>query len=165
LYINAKYQIPNFKSPTIPSAGASTPPRQGGEAPDFAKASSGKPRGSSNKRGASPPDKGEYPAKRGEGVGVDFIEGYQTIDIRLEKYKEDFTTIDNACDCYLCLNHTKSYLRHLFAAGEPLATRLASMHNLRFYLNLMAKIRTAIQYDYFDEMVRNYRDYTPPASS
>jgi tRNA-guanine family transglycosylase len=53
----------------------------------------------------------------------------------------------------------------LFAAGEPLATRLASMHNLRFYLNLMAKIRTAIQYDYFDEMVRNYRDYTPPASS
>jgi queuine tRNA-ribosyltransferase len=88
------------------------------------------------------------------------VEGYSTIDIRLEKYKEDFTTIDNNCDCYLCLNHTKSYLRHLFAGGEPLAIRLASMHNLRFYLNLMKKIRTAIEYDYFGEMARGYKDYS-----
>ena len=87
-------------------------------------------------------------------------EGYATIDIRLEKYKEDFTTIDNTCDCYLCLNHTRSYLRHLFATGEPLAIRLATMHNLRFYLNLMKKIRTAISYDYFGEMVKNFKDYT-----
>jgi queuine tRNA-ribosyltransferase len=87
-------------------------------------------------------------------------EGYATIDIRLEKYKEDFTTIDNTCDCYLCLNHTRSYLRHLFATGEPLAIRLATMHNLRFYLNLMKKIRTAISYDYFGEMAKNYKDYT-----
>jgi len=87
-------------------------------------------------------------------------EGYQTINIGLEKYKEDFTTIDNACDCYLCLNHTKSYLRHLFATGEPLAIRLATMHNLKFYLNLMAKIRTAIQYDYFGEISEHYKDYT-----
>lgn len=85
-------------------------------------------------------------------------EGYSTIDIRLEKYKEDFTPVDNACDCYLCLNHTKSYLRHLFATGEPLAIRLATMHNLKFYLNLMQKIRTAIQYDYFGEMVKSYRE-------
>lgn len=88
------------------------------------------------------------------------VQGYVTIDIRLEKYKEDFTTIDNTCDCYLCLNHTKSYLRHLFATGEPLSTRLASMHNLRFYLNLMKKIRTAIDYDYFGDMAASYKDYT-----
>ncbi len=88
------------------------------------------------------------------------VEGYQTIDIRLEKYKEDFTPVDNTCNCYLCLNHTKAYLRHLFAVGEPLAIRLASMHNLRFYLNLMDKIRNAITYEYFDEMVKNYKDYT-----
>lgn len=87
-------------------------------------------------------------------------EGYATMDIRLEKYKEDFTPVDNTCDCYLCLNHTRSYLRHLFATGEPLAIRLATMHNLRFYLNLMKKIRTAIQYDYFEEMVIGYKDYT-----
>ena len=85
-------------------------------------------------------------------------EGYLTININNEKYKEDFTPVDNACDCYLCLNHTKSYLRHLFATGEPLAIRLATMHNLKFYLNLMQKIRTAIQYDYFEDMVRSYRE-------
>jgi queuine tRNA-ribosyltransferase len=87
-------------------------------------------------------------------------EGYSTIDIRLEKYKEDFTPVDNACDCYLCLNHTKSYLRHLFATGEPLGIRFATMHNLKFYLNLMKKVRTAILYEHFDEMVANYKDYT-----
>ncbi len=86
------------------------------------------------------------------------VEGYSTIDIRLEKYKEDFTPIDNTCDCYLCLNHTRAYLRHLFATGEPLATRFATMHNLKFYLNLMAKIRNAITYDFFDEMLKNYKE-------
>lgn len=85
-------------------------------------------------------------------------EGYSTMDIKLEKYKEDFTTIDPTCDCYLCLNHTKSYLRHIFASGEPLATRLATMHNLKYYLNFMKKIRTAIEYDYFDEMLKNFKE-------
>lgn len=87
-------------------------------------------------------------------------EGYETIDIRLEKYKEDFTPIDPTCNCYACLNHTRAYLRHLFATGELLGVRLATMHNLRFYLNLMEKIRTAIQYDYFNDMVKEYKDYT-----
>lgn len=85
-------------------------------------------------------------------------EGYSTIDIRLERYKEDFTPVDNTCDCYLCLNHTRAYLRHLFAMGEPLAIRLATMHNLKFYLNLMAKIRNAITYDYFEEMLETYKE-------
>jgi queuine tRNA-ribosyltransferase len=85
-------------------------------------------------------------------------EGYATIDIRLEKHKEDFTPVDNTCNCYLCLNHTRGYLRHLFATGEPLGIRLASMHNLRFYLNLMEKIRTAITYDYFEDMVKYYKE-------
>lgn len=87
-------------------------------------------------------------------------EGYATMDIRLEKYSEDFTPVDNTCDCYLCLNHTRAYLRHLFATGEMLGIRLATIHNLKFYLRLMQKIRDAIQYDYFGDMVRDYRDYT-----
>ncbi len=87
-------------------------------------------------------------------------EGYATIDVRLEKYKEDFTPIDNTCDCYLCLNHTKAYLRHLLASGEILGVRLATMHNLRFYLRLMEKIRTAIEHDYFDDMLADFKDYT-----
>lgn len=87
-------------------------------------------------------------------------EGYETIDIRLEKFKEDFTPVDNTCNCYLCLNHSRAYLRHLFATGETLGIRLATMHNLRFYLNLMQKIRTSIEYDYFDQMVASYSDYS-----
>ncbi len=101
-----------------------------------------------------------YLSKRHETKDKGQVEGYGTIDIRLEQYKEDFTPVDNTCDCYLCLNHTRAYLRHLFATGEPLATRFASMHNLRFYLNLMKKIRTAIQYEHFDEMVADFKDYT-----
>jgi len=85
-------------------------------------------------------------------------EGYSTIDIRLEKYKEDFTPVDNSCNCYLCLNHNRAYLRHLFATGEPLAIRLATMHNLRFYLNLMENIRKAITYEYFEEMAGDYKE-------
>lgn len=85
-------------------------------------------------------------------------EGYETIDIRVQKYAEDFTPIDPNCNCYACLNHTKAYLRHLFATGEPLALRLATMHNLRFYLNLMGKIRQAIEFDYFDKMVKEFRE-------
>ena len=86
-------------------------------------------------------------------------EGYTTIDIRLEKYKEDFTPVDNTCNCYLCLNHNRAYLRHLFATGEPLAIRLATMHNLRFYLNLMESIRKAITYDYFEDMLKSYQEF------
>lgn len=89
-------------------------------------------------------------------------EGYETIDIRLAKYTEDFTPIDTNCDCYACLNHTKAYVRHLFASGEILGVRLATMHNLKFYLNLMEKIRKAIEYDYFGDMVIDYKDLTRP---
>lgn len=88
-------------------------------------------------------------------------EGYETIDIRLEKYKEDFTPVDNTCNCYLCLHHTRAYLRHLIASEEMLGTRLATMHNLRFYLNFMEKIRSAISHDYFDEMLKDFKDLTP----
>ncbi len=88
-------------------------------------------------------------------------EGYETIDIRLEKHKEDFTPIDNTCNCYACLNHTRAYMRHLFASGEMLGIRLATMHNLRFYLNMMEKVRNAIQYEFFQEMLEGFKDYTP----
>lgn len=62
---------------------------------------------------------------------------YETININNEKYKEDFTSVDANCDCLLCKNYSRSYLRHLFAVKEPLALRLASLHNLKFYLDLM----------------------------
>jgi queuine tRNA-ribosyltransferase len=97
-----------------------------------------------------------YIAQRNE----DGKEGYRTIDIRKKEYSEDFSPVDTSCDCYGCLNHTRAYIRHLFTAEEPLAIRLATMHNLKFYLNLMAKVRKAIEYEYFDQMLEDFKDYT-----
>ncbi len=87
-------------------------------------------------------------------------EGYETIDIRLSKYTEDFTPIDSTCNCYACVNHTRAYVNHLIKSGEMLGARLATMHNLRFYLNLMEKVRNAIQYDYFQQMLTEFKDFT-----
>ncbi len=85
---------------------------------------------------------------------------YKTIDIRKAEFSEDFSPVDNSCDCYGCLNHTRAYIRHLFQAEEALSLRLATMHNVKFYLNLMGKIRTAIENDYFDDFLENFKDLT-----
>jgi queuine tRNA-ribosyltransferase len=66
---------------------------------------------------------------------------YETININNEKYKEDFSPIDKNCDCYACRNYSRAYIRHLFAVEESLALRLVSVHNLKFYLDLMKKLR------------------------
>jgi len=66
---------------------------------------------------------------------------YETININNEKFKEDFSPIDAQCDCMLCKNYTKAYLRYLFSVKELLALRLAAIHNLKFYLDLMNKLK------------------------
>jgi len=66
---------------------------------------------------------------------------YKTININNEKFKKDFRPIDKNCDCYACQNFTKAYLHHLFKMKDPLAGRLASIHNLKFYLELMEVLR------------------------
>ena len=91
-------------------------------------------------------------------------EAYETIDVRNAQYAEDFTPIDSSCNCYACLNHTRAYVNHLIKSDEMLGARLATMHNLRFYLNLMDKIRKAIEFDYFDDMLNDFKDLTPPKS-
>ncbi|MDO8566469.1 MAG: tRNA guanosine(34) transglycosylase Tgt [Candidatus Moranbacteria bacterium] len=62
---------------------------------------------------------------------------YTTINISNAQYEEDFSPVDPTCDCELCTKYTRAYLKHLFKVGEPLAARLASLHNLRFYAKLM----------------------------
>ena len=69
---------------------------------------------------------------------------YEEIHIKKAKYASDIKPIDSNCDCYTCKNYTRAYLRHLFISNEPLALRLATIHNLRFYLQLMKRIRLAI---------------------
>jgi len=66
------------------------------------------------------------------------------LSMRNAKYKDDFSTIDENCDCYTCKNFSKAYLRHLFIAKEILALELASIHNLNFYLSLIRTAREKI---------------------
>ena len=67
--------------------------------------------------------------------------------IKNAKYAHDWGPIDDDCDCYACRNFSRAYIRHLFKAGEITGARLASIHNLRFLLRLMEKVRQAIQED------------------
>lgn len=69
------------------------------------------------------------------------------ININNEKYKEDFTSLDDRCDCYTCRNYTKAYLRHLHKTDELFGKRLLSIHNVRFLLKLAEDIRQAIRED------------------
>ena len=66
------------------------------------------------------------------------------IPMRNAAYKDDFSKLDENCDCYTCSNFSKAYLRHLFTANEILALQLATIHNLRFYLNLVETAREKI---------------------
>jgi queuine tRNA-ribosyltransferase len=73
------------------------------------------------------------------------------LSMRNAKYKDDFSVIDENCNCYACKNYSKAYLRHLFIAGEILALELASIHNLNFYLSLMREAREKILEGNFSE--------------
>lgn len=81
-----------------------------------------------------------------------------------------FIPIDERCKCIVCKNYTRAYIRHLFNAGETLALRLATIHSLTFYLNMMREIRRAIIEGCFGkwrrEFFENYHEdsrYSEPA--
>ena len=80
------------------------------------------------------------------------------LNIKNEKYKTDDRPIDPDCDCPVCRSFSRAYLRHLFAAGEMLAMRLAVLHNLYFYNDLMAKIRQALDEGRFAAFHRTYTE-------
>ncbi len=73
------------------------------------------------------------------------------VNIKNEKYKEDFTPLDPECDCYTCKNYTKAYLRHLYVANEAFGQRLLSIHNIRFLISIVEGAREAIKEDRFEE--------------
>ena len=80
--------------------------------------------------------------------------------VKNAKYKNDFSPLDENCDCYACKNHTRAYIRHLLNVDEILGARLLSIHNLRFLIKLMENIRKSIEEDRYlefkDEFYRNY---------
>lgn len=79
-----------------------------------------------------------------------------TVNILNEKYAEDPRPVSESCGCPLCRNYSRAYIRHLFKADEVLALRLAVLHNLYFYNDLLAKIRQALDEDRFDEFRARY---------
>ena len=78
------------------------------------------------------------------------------LNIRNASYAMDESPIDDACDCYVCRNFSRAYLRHLYKAGEILALRLNTYHNLYFYLKLMERARAAIEEKRFQEFRKDF---------
>jgi len=80
------------------------------------------------------------------------------INIKNAKFIKDESPLDEDCDCMVCENYTKSYIRHLFSIKDILSSRLASIHNLRFYSNLMSGIRKSIEENRFKEFKKEFLD-------
>ena len=79
-----------------------------------------------------------------------------TINIKNEKFKLDERPIDPTCTCPACRSFSRAYLRHLLTAGEMLAMRLAVLHNLHFYNELMARIRETLDAGTFSDFRAQY---------
>ncbi len=87
--------------------------------------------------------------------GAAFAKG-QRIHLRNAQYSEDFSPIDDECNCYVCQNYTKAYLRHLVKANEILASMLISYHNIYYTIQLMEGLRQAILEERTLEYVDKY---------
>ena len=85
------------------------------------------------------------------------------VDITKATYEECQGPLDETCECYTCQNYSAAYLRHLFRAKELLGLRLASIHNLRFVLALMERIRASILEDRFGALRKEFLDAYQPA--
>ena len=82
--------------------------------------------------------------------------------LRGASYIRDFRPIEEGCPCYACRTYTRAYIRHLFNAEEYLAGRLASLHNLTFFIQLLNSMRQAIERDEFTEFRRRFeRTFNP----
>lgn len=86
------------------------------------------------------------------------------VDISKARYAEQQGPLDETCDCYTCQNYSAAYLRHLFRAKELLGLRLASIHNLRFVLSLMERMRAAILENRFGSFHRDFMTAYKPAN-
>ena len=76
--------------------------------------------------------------------------------IRNAQYTHDGSPVDESCDCFVCQKYTRSYIRHLVNTKEILGLRFLSYHNVYFYINLMKKIRQAIQENRFPEFQKEF---------
>lgn len=75
---------------------------------------------------------------------------YGDVKIKNASYKNDTRPLDADCSCYTCQHFTRSYLHHLHRTGEILGARLNTIHNLHYYQQLMAGMRSAIESNRFE---------------
>jgi queuine tRNA-ribosyltransferase len=84
------------------------------------------------------------------------------INLKNLKYCEDFTPVEEDCDCYCCKHYTKAYIRHLLLVDEVFGARLLSIHNIRFLVKLEEDLREAIKNDtileYREEFLKKYNN-------
>lgn len=78
------------------------------------------------------------------------------IVIKNAQYQRDQRPLDEGCSCYTCRNFSRAYLRHLYMAREILAANLNTIHNLHYYVGLMAAIRQALEVDRFAEFRQGF---------
>jgi queuine tRNA-ribosyltransferase len=83
--------------------------------------------------------------------GTAWVQEEGQINLKAARYRADERPIDPACDWYACANHSRAYIRHLVVAGELLAMRLISLHNLRFLIRLTRDARDRIGTGSFDQ--------------
>jgi queuine tRNA-ribosyltransferase len=76
--------------------------------------------------------------------------------IKNSQFTRDRHPIDERCSCFTCQNYSRAYIRHLYMAGEMLAARLNTIHNLHYYMDLMSEMRMAILEDRFIEFKRGF---------
>jgi queuine tRNA-ribosyltransferase len=79
--------------------------------------------------------------------------------IKQQRYKDDDRPVDPQCSCYTCTTYSRAYLRHLFQAGEILYSTLATIHNVKRYLDIMRLIRQAILLGRFPELLAEVRSF------
>jgi len=78
--------------------------------------------------------------------------------IRNGEYSRDLRPLSESCECIVCKNYSRSYIRHLFNTEEILGLRLTSLHNVFFYVNLLKRIREAIKKDVFCELKKEFKN-------
>ena len=80
----------------------------------------------------------------------------KTLNLKNACFTMDEGPIEKGCTCYACENFSRAYVRHLVKSEEILGLRLVSMHNLHFYLNLMARARAALAAGEFEIFRRQF---------
>jgi queuine tRNA-ribosyltransferase len=85
------------------------------------------------------------------------------VNIRNAAHQADTGPLDPECACYTCDNYSRAYLRHLDRCNEILGSRLHTIHNLHYYLELMRSLRSGIETGTLAEVVRRYAAHSAGA--